>query len=499
MLRSSGILLHLSSLPSPYGIGTMGKEAYRFADFLKAAGQSYWQMLPLGQTSHGDSPYQSFSTFAGNPYFIDLDTLVEEGLLNADDIAKEYWGDDESRVDYGAQYSARYKVLRKAFENGREKYAQDLASFIGENGWVKDYSLFMAVKKHFGMGAPASWEDEDIRLRKNGAVEKYSELLHDDVEFYAFLQLLFFRQWDALKAYVNSLGIKIIGDLPIYVALDSADVWAGKDNFKLDEDGNPSHVAGVPPDYFSETGQLWGNPLYDWDYMKADGYGWWMRRIEAATRLFDVIRIDHFRGFESYWSIPFGSETAKTGEWLKGPAMDFIGKVKEAFPDTPIIAEDLGDLTDGVIQMVNDSGFPGMNILEFAFTPYGNSNYLPHNHIPNSVCYTGTHDNTTVNAWFKEASEEELDFAKAYLNLSEAEGLNWGMIRGGMASPAHLFIAQMQDYLDLDESCRMNTPGTSGTNWQWRMAKGVATDELAKKILDKTRMYGRYRAKDEEE
>lgn len=499
MLRSSGILLHISSLPSPYGIGTLGKEAYRFADFLKAAGQSYWQMLPLGQTSHGDSPYQSFSTFAGNPYFIDLDMLVENGLITAADIAGEYWGTNESYVDYGTQYNSRYSVLRKAYINGREKYAADLAAFAKSNGWVKDYALFMAVKKHFGMGAPASWTDEDIRLHKEEAVEKYSELLKDDVEFYSFLQLLFFRQWDKLKEYVNSLGIKIIGDLPIYVALDSADVWASKANFMLDKDGSPSHVAGVPPDYFSENGQLWGNPLYDWDYMKKDGYGWWMRRIEAATRLFDVIRIDHFRGFESYWSIPFGSETAKTGEWLKGPAMDFIGKVKETFPNTPIIAEDLGDLTEDVIKMVEDSGFPGMNILEFAFTPYGDSSYLPHNHKANSVCYTGTHDNTTVNDWFAQASEKELAFAKAYLGLTEEEGLNWGMIRGGMASPANLFLAQMQDYLNLPGECRMNTPGTSGKNWQWRMVKGAATDELAKKILDKTRMYGRYRAGKAEE
>lgn len=491
MDRASGILLPISALPSPYGIGTLGKAAYAFADFLHAAGQRYWQLLPLGPTSYGDSPYQSFSTFAGNPYFIDLDLLAEEGLLDKEDLAAADWGNDPRYVDYGKIYEVRFDVLRRAFLRGRERDREAVERFQAENPWLKNYALYMAVKAHFGMKSWLEWPDEAIRVRAPEAVARYEKELAEDVAFYTYLQYLFFKQWGELREYIHSLGIRIIGDLPIYVAMDSADVWAEPEFFQLGEGNIPTEVSGVPPDYFSADGQLWGNPLYDYDRMRQDGFGWWIRRVEGASRLFDVIRIDHFRGLESYWAVPYGAETAREGRWRKGPGMDLVGVLTQWFHGLDIIAEDLGFLTPEVHQLLRDSGLPGMKVLEFAFDAREPSNYLPHTYERNCVCYVGTHDNETVMQWREQADRADVTFARKYLGLNEAEGFHWGMIRGGMSSVADTFVAQMQDYLGLGAEGRMNTPGTLGNNWRWRLLPGEASPALARKIRRYAHMYGR--------
>ena len=491
MDRASGILLPISALPSPYGIGTLGKAAYAFADFLHAAGQKYWQLLPLGPTSYGDSPYQSFSTFAGNPYFIDLDLLAEEGLLDKEDLAAADWGNDPRYVDYGKIYEVRFDVLRRAFLRGRERDREAVERFQAENPWLKNYALYMAVKAHFGMKSWLEWPDEAIRVRAPEAVARYEKELAEDVAFYTYLQYLFFKQWGELREYIHSLGIRIIGDLPIYVAMDSADVWAEPEFFQLGEGNIPTEVSGVPPDYFSADGQLWGNPLYDYDRMRQDGFGWWIRRVEGASRLFDVIRIDHFRGLESYWAVPYGAETAREGRWRKGPGMDLVGVLTQWFHGLDIIAEDLGFLTPEVHQLLGDSGLPGMKVLEFAFDAREPSNYLPHTYERNCVCYVGTHDNETVMQWREQADRADVTFARKYLGLNEAEGFHWGMIRGGMSSVADTFVAQMQDYLGLGAEGRMNTPGTLGNNWRWRLLPGEASPALARKIRRYAHMYGR--------
>ena len=497
MNRSSGILMPIFSLPSPYGIGTLGKAAYDFADFLAEAGQHYWQMLPLGPTSYGDSPYQSFSTFAGNPYFIDPDLLVEDGLLTKQEVKAYRWGSDPRHVDYGAVYNSRLKLLSKAKKRGWERDREEVTAFVAENArWLPDYALFMACKRHFGMRSWTEWEDEDIRLRRSQLVlEQYRTLLREDVELFTYIQFLFFRQWTALKSYINSLGMGIIGDLPIYVAMDSADVWAERSMFRLDSRGVPTEVAGVPPDYFSKDGQLWGNPLYDYDAMKRDGFGWWIRRVDGAARLYDVIRIDHFRGFASYWAVSYGSPTAKTGRWVKGPGLELLSVLTGWFHGIRFIAEDLGEPSPDVTKLLADSGLPGMRVLEFAFSPTADSAYLPHNCVENCVCYAGTHDNAPLALWRQEAEPEEIDFAVQYLGLNEREGFNRGVLRGGMTSPASLFVAQMQDWLELGEGSRINTPGTGRDNWQWRLLPGELTVDLISGIREMTRIYGRLPAK----
>ena len=491
MDRHSGILMHISSLPSPYGIGTLGREAYAFADFLRAAGQKYWQLLPLGPTSYGDSPYQSFSTFAGNPYLIDLDLLAEDGLLSPSDMEAEDWGGESRYVDYGRIYAARFGLLRKAFQAGYPRDRAAVEAFCRENKWLDNYALYMALKARFGMKSWLDWPDEDLRLRRAEALERAREELAEDIAFYAYLQYLFFRQWDALREYIHSLGIRIIGDLPIYVAMDSADVWAEPEFFQLGEGNVPTEVSGVPPDYFSADGQLWGNPLYDYDRMKADGYGWWIRRVEGAGRLFDIIRIDHFRGLESYWAVPYGADTAKSGRWRKGPGMDLVGTLTSWFPGLSFIAEDLGFLTPEVRRLLEDSGLPGMKVLEFAFDAREPSNYLPHTYNRHCVCYVGTHDNETVEQWRWQADRADVTFARKYLGLNDAEGFHWGMIRGGMSSVADTFLVQMQDCLGLGAEGRMNTPGTGWGNWRWRLLPGEASPALAKKLRCYTKMYGR--------
>ncbi len=491
MERSSGILMPVSSLPSPYGIGTFGKAAYEFADFLKAAKQKYWQLLPLGPTSYGDSPYQSFSTYAGNPYFIDLDELIRDKLLTKKEVESCKWGGNPRYVDYGKVYESRYPLLEKAKERGWERDRKEVAAFERENeGWLPDYALFMALKRHFKMQAWLEWPEE-IRLHKSEAVKRWREQLKPDVELFVYIQYLFYKQWSALKKYINGLGIHIIGDLPIYVAMDSADVWAEPEMFRLDEHRVPTEVSGVPPDYFSEDGQLWGNPIYDYDAMERQGFGWWIRRVGGAARLYDVIRIDHFRGFESFWAVPYGEKTAKKGKWVKGPGMKLVGVLTGWFHDLEFIAEDLGYATPEVAQLLKDSKLPGMKVLEFAFNPHEPSDYLPHCYTENCVCYTGTHDNAPLAEWQEEGDPKELAHAKQYLGLNDEEGFNYGMIRGGMGSVAKLFVAQMQDYLELGKYNRMNTPGTAVGNWEWRMCKGEDSEELAEKIAELTKRYGR--------
>ena len=488
-MRKSGILMHITSLPSPYGVGSMGKQAYEFVDFLKAAGQSYWQILPLSPTGYGDSPYQSFSTFAGNHYLIDLDTLIDEGLLLKEEVEAVDWGNGD-RVDYGLQYARRMKLLKTAC--GRFEDTAEFTEFVRENAeWLEDYSLFMALKEAFHGREWQRWS-VSLLMRLRPVLEAYREDLSESIRFQEFLQFQFFRQWNRLRRYANENGVKIIGDVPIYVPMDSADVWANHTLFQLDASRRPKNVAGCPPDSFSADGQLWGNPLYDWAEMKRTGYHWWIKRLRAAGRMYDVVRFDHFRGFESYWSIPAGDKTAANGHWEPGPGMDFIRAVQTALPRLPIIAEDLGYVTEEVRQLQLDSGYPGMKVLEFAFDSRESGDYLPHRYPVNSVVYSGTHDNLTLGQWFAEAAEADVAEAKAYLGLNGEEGYIYGMIRGAMSSVSKLCIIQMQDYLQLGGEARMNHPGTLTTaNWSWRAAPGFAGDSLAKRIYAMTARYGR--------
>ena len=492
LTRSSGILLHISSLPSPYGIGNMGKAAFDFVDFLRKAGQTYWQILPVGPCGYGDSPYQSFSAFAGNPYFIDPDSLINEGLLTNEEVETVCWGRSSARTDYGILYEKRLPVLRGAFERFRAGHSAELTAFAErEKDWLPDYALFMAVKKALGDGPWTDWP-EDIRLRRTDAVERYRAELSDEIGFHVFLQYEFRKQWQALLAYAHENGIQIIGDIPIYVPLDSADVWTEPENFQLKRTRRPRVVAGCPPDAFTRDGQYWGNPIYDWDRMKKDGFSWWLRRIGAAARYFDAIRIDHFRGLESYWSIPAGNKTARMGHWEKGPGAAFIDTIRAAFPDMDFIAEDLGYLTPEVIELVKYSGYPGMKVLEFAFDPREPSEYLPHTYTENCVGYTGTHDNETLVQWCRGQSAEVIEYARKYLGLSEGDDLCDAILRAGMSSKAGLFVVQMQDWLRLGAEARMNFPGhLLPENWCWRMTPGQADDALAERLLALTRQTGR--------
>ena len=490
--RSSGILLPIFSLPSKYGVGTLGQAAYDFIDFLADADQAWWQILPVGPTSYGDSPYQCYSTFAGNPYFVDLDLLVEDGLLKKSELKGVDFGSDPAQVDYGKLFENRFPLLRRAYARGKVTMAEEFAAFRRENArWLDDYALFMAAKDHFGGKPWTEWPDDDLRMHRPDAVRRWSETLAEDVEFYSFIQLLFFRQWDALRAYAHDHGVGIIGDIPIYVAMDSADTWSSPESFQLDDQNVPTAVSGVPPDYFSEDGQLWGTPLYRWDAMRADGYGWWIRRVEGAAKLYDALRIDHFRGFEAYWSVPYGDKTAKNGKWVKGPGMDLVGRLTGWFHDVQFIAEDLGFITPELQALLTESGLPGMKVLEFAFDSREPSNYLPHTYGPNCICYTGTHDNTTLAAWRDEADPDDVAFADEYLGLNDEEGRNIGMIRGGMSSVAVLFVAQLQDWLNTGAESRINTPGKLGGNWLWRLQPDEIPADLAKKIARMTRNYGR--------
>jgi len=489
-MRKSGILMHITSLPNPYGIGTVGKCAYDFVDFLEKAGQSYWQILPLNPTGYGDSPYQAFSSVAGNHYMIDPDMLIRDGLLKQDEVDSFFWGSDETRADYGSLYTNRVKMLRLAYS----RFVPDQAfrDFVEENrDWLEDYALFMTLKEEYPGMDWQGWPEE-LKMRDPERIAAVRRELADSIHFQYFLQYQFFTQWTALRAYAGEKGIRIIGDVPIYVPLDSVDLWSNPQLFQLDEDCRPTAVAGCPPDSFTADGQLWGNPLYDWDKMQKTGYRWWVQRLRAASRMYDVIRLDHFRGFESYWAVPAGDKTAAGGSWKKGPGMDFVRAIQTALPELDFIAEDLGYLTPEVRQLLADSGYPGMKVMQFAFDSRESSDYLPHTYPVNSVCYAGTHDNLTMVQWFQEAAEEDIALATKYLGLNKEEGVVWGVIRGCMGSVSKLCVIQMQDYLELGGSARMNFPGTmTPNNWTWRAKQGSITEELAERIYDVTRRYGR--------
>ena len=498
-MRTSGVLMPISSLPSPYGIGTMGKQAKKFVDFLDKAGQKYWQILPICPTSYGDSPYQSFSSFAGNPYFIDLEYLCKDKLLTKKECGSFDWGGSEKYIDYGIMYISRYKLLKKAYARFVKNIPDDYEQFCKtEAEWLDEYALFMALKDANDGVAWFEW-DEDLKTRKPEAIEAAKKEYADDIKFYKMLQYLFFKQWRQLKAYANSKNIEIIGDVPIYVAGDSADVWANPKQFYLDEDLNPIEVAGCPPDAFSADGQLWGNPLFRWDVMKKDGYAWWTKRISAMADLYDIIRIDHFRGFDSYYAIPAEDDTAKNGEWKEGPGMDLFKVLEKKLGKLPIIVEDLGFLTPSVIKLLKDSGFPGMKVVQFAFDSREDSDYLPHNYPKNCVVYTGTHDNDTVMGWMKTAPKSAVKFAKEYLNLTKEEGYNWGMMRAAWSSVADMAIVPMQDILGLGSEARINTPSTIGENWKWRATADQIDNSIAKKLRKCMKMYARLNEPEVEE
>lgn len=497
MKRESGILLSIASLPSRYGIGCFSKEAYAFVDQLKQAGQSCWQILPLGPTSYGDSPYQSFSTFAGNPYFISLEDLIEEGVLTRKECDSADFGAYPDAVDYAKIYKERFPLLRLAYERSNISQDEEFRQFLADNRWwLEDYALFMAVKSWFDGKSWLQWA-EDIRLRRQNALDYYRRELYYDIEFNEYLQFKFIRQWNKLKSYANKNGIRIVGDIPIYVAMDSADAWAHPELFELDKDNAPAAVAGCPPDGFSSTGQLWGNPLYRWDYHRQTGYQWWISRLSYCYRLYDVVRIDHFRGFDQYYSIPAGSDTAIGGHWEQGPGIGFFHAVKQALGEKEIIAEDLGYVTDSVRRLVKDSSFPGMKVLEFAFDSRDSgcaSDYLPHNYPENCVAYTGTHDNETITGWFGSITPAERRLARDYLCDSHTpeNRLHLSFISLIMRSQARLCIIPLQDYMGLDNDCRINTPSTVGENWKWRLLPGQVTKELLGTIGAVTLRYGRW-------
>ncbi|MDD4000922.1 MAG: 4-alpha-glucanotransferase [Bacilli bacterium] len=490
-MRGSGILLHISSLPGPYGIGSLGKEAFQFVDFLKAAGQKYWQVLPLGPTSYGDSPYQTLSAFAGNPYFIDLEVLVEKGFLSKAEIT-DLPKKDTSYVDFNLQYRQRFLILKRAFSNFTKTNADHQAfhNFKKEQDWLGDYSLYMAIKtKHHG----DSWDlwPEPFKYRHNESLKEFCADHQEEIEFWNFLQFEFYQEWEALKTYAHEQGIVFIGDMPIYVAYDSADVWSRPEYWLLDEKLQPQVVAGVPPDQFTKDGQLWGNPLYNYPLMEKDNYSWWIKRISHGLKTFDYLRIDHFRGFESYYSIPFGEKTARKGKWVKGPGMKLFSLVKEAIKSPAIIAEDLGYLTLEVREMLAACGFPGMKILQFGFDAGGDSEYAPHNHSKNSIVYPGTHDNPTTKSWVKTLSLKDYQYLKDYLQLRRKSEVVKYMIRECFKSVCDTCIIQMQDYLELDDRARFNKPSTLGGNWIWRVNRKNLNSKLAKEISRLVNIYRR--------
>ncbi len=487
-MRESGILMHITSLPGPYGVGTMGKSAFSFVDFLADAGQHCWQILPLNPTGYGDSPFQSCSIYAGNHYLIDLDLLVAEGLLEKPELESIEWCRTDTKVDFGLLYNHRLNVLRKAFRRHGETEA--FARFRAENDrWLPDYVAYMGLKDKFG-GKPWYQWPEDVKYYSPAVIEAaWDHLGYEGIQFYCFTQYLFFKQWHALREYAHSKNIRIIGDVPIYVPYDSVEVWKNPGLFQMKDNLEPKVVAGCPPDGFTEDGQLWGNPIYDWDAMKCDGYDWWLRRLEAAGKLYDVVRLDHFRGLESYWAVPYGDKTARYGKWVKGPGMDFIRALKQGLPSLEMIAEDLGYMTQEVIDLRDASGFPGMKVLQFAFDSREPSEYLPHTYTRNTVCYTGTHDNMTMRQWFESVDPETVDYAAQYMSLNKDEGYVWGSIRTAMASVSNLTIIPMQDVLDLGSAGRMNFPGTlSDSNWTWRLKDGIMSHSLAQRLLKLTQL-----------
>jgi len=509
-MRESGILYPVSSLPSRFGIGCFSKEAYEFVDFLQQAGQGYWQVLPIGPTGFGDSPYQPFSAFAGNPYFISLEDLIEQELLTWDEAGSFDFGKDEERVDYGALYNNRFTALRIAYKRFSEKKlnaSEEFKAFLEkEKYWIEDYALYMALKAQNEGKSWTEW-DEPLRTRKKAALEEAKKELAEDIGFFEFQQYMFDKQWRKLRAYANEKLVKIIGDIPFYVSLDSTDVWAHPETFRMNKDLTPEVVAGCPPDAFSATGQRWGNPVYDWAALKKQGYDWWVQRIERSYELYDVIRIDHFHGFCDYYAIPAEEESALNGKLEKGPRMDFFNALKKKVPQLSemhiepngqeastlrMIAEDLGNVTEENRQLLKDSGFPGMKVLQFAFTSW-DSDYLPFKHIRNCVVYTGTHDNTTARAWIEELDEGSRDYVRRYVNSVNTDygAFVWDFIREAYRSVADLCIVPIQDYLVKGKEARLNTPGVAGDNWQWRVKPHFLSDELARSIRRLAETYGR--------
>lgn len=492
-MRASGILLPISSIPSNYGIGSFSKEAYEFVDILKKAGQSYWQILPLGPTGYGDSPYQSFSTYAGNPYFIDLEYFIECGWLTEEECEGLDYGDNSSYVDYAKIYDSRWELLRTAYKRSDITSSDGFKDFCKENKeWLDEYALYTVIKKISGGKGWNEWDDK-YRLRNKGALKKVEKEYEEELMFHKFLQYEFAMQWSALKQYANDNGIKIIGDIPIYVAFDSADSWASPELFQFDKEGNPIAVAGCPPDGFSATGQLWGNPLYNWPYHKKTGYEWWLNRIAHCNQWYDVIRIDHFRGFDEYYAIPYGDETAENGEWEAGPGIELFEKVSKELPEVEIIAEDLGVMTPTVELLLKESGYPGMKVIQFAFDGDYNNFYLPYNHVKNSVVYTGTHDNETLTGWIRGLEGNQLLQVQEFVsrgNNYEGE-ITWELIRLAQGSVSDLCMIPIQDYLCLGNEARINHPSTLGDNWKWRLEKEQISEELIQAIYRITRIHGR--------
>ena len=499
-MRASGILMGISSIPSKYGIGCFSKEAYDFVDQLEKAGQQYWQILPLGPTGYGDSPYQSVSTFAGNPYFIDLEELIKKELLTKEECEACDWGGSESYVDYEKIYLSRYKLLRKAYEKAELKTDPDYAEFLKEEkDWLQDYCLFMAIKNDQKGICWIDWPEE-LKDRHSKAVKEAEKELAEEIEFYRFQQYCFTTQWRKLKAYANKKDISIIGDVPIYVALDSSDAWANPEMQQFDEDYDPKAVAGCPPDAFSATGQLWGNPLYDWKALKKDGYGWWVQRMTHCLELYDVVRIDHFRGFDEYYAIPYGDKTAERGKWEKGPGMDLFHTLDKKIKDLRVIAEDLGFLTESVLEMLKESGYPGMKVLQFAFDGSEDSCYLPYKYDHNCVVYTGTHDNETTKGWLENLQGHDLKFVREYINCYEqpVNDCVWALIRTALSSVADLAVIPIQDYLCLGNEARMNAPSTFGDNWKWRLTANQISETTLYHMREVTRIYGRLAKASEE-
>jgi 4-alpha-glucanotransferase len=489
-LRGCGILLPISCLPSPYGIGSLGLAAFRFIDFLHSAGQRYWQILPIGPTGYGDSPYQSFSAFAANPYFIDLDLLIAEGLLQPDEVGAGSWGDLPGRVDYGLLFENRFKVLRLATCRMDPADGAFRAFTAAESVWLDDYALFMAVKTTLGLIPLLEWP-LPYRLRDPAVLDRFRREKQVDILFWQQVQFLFYRQWQALKTYAHQKGIEIIGDLPIYVSPDSSDLWAEPDLFQADSQLKLIDVAGCPPDPYAPDGQLWGNPLYNWPRHQETGFAWWIERLKQAGRVYDIVRIDHFRGFESYYAIPGSHTAAAHGVWRQGPGLGFITMLRQNLPDLRIIAEDLGFITSEVRQLLLASGYPGMKVLQFAFESLAPGEYKPFTYLRNTVAYTGTHDNTTTEDWFYSSPAESVQIACDYLDVSCPADFTWRFIRAVLSSVADTCVIPMQDYLRLGAEARVNTPSTKTGNWQWRIDPACLTAELAAKIRNLARLYGR--------
>jgi 4-alpha-glucanotransferase len=493
--RSAGILLHPTSLPGKYGIGDLGNDAYKFIDFLKSAGQNIWQVFPLGPTGYGDSPYQCFSAFAGNPFLISPDKLMEDGFLSEKDL-NPLEKSDPVKVDFGSVIEYKRSILQKAFNNFKNDFnslEDEFNKFCATHkDWLDDFALFMALKDFHNGEVWSKWE-KDLKRRTEIALHKWEEKLSDEILYHKFIQFNFFRQWKAVRKYANKTGIKIVGDMPIFIAYDSADLWANKEEFTVDEEGNLTFVAGVPPDYFSSTGQLWGNPLYKWDLMTKNDFLWWRKRFTSLLELVDIIRIDHFRGFSAYWKIPGGSKTAEPGKWVKAPGKKLFKTVKKHLGDLPILAEDLGVITPDVEALRDQFNFPGMKVLQFAFGKEMETKFLPHNFVPNCVVYTGTHDNDTTKGYFekeKNNDEDIFEHVQKYLNYF-GEDIVTEMIRAAYASVANIVIIPMQDILNLGGEARMNFPSTLGGNWSWRFTWDQVNENLASHYKGLTVLYER--------